>query len=110
MEHVKIYFTNGKSETIVGAVATNGTSAGFEFMLYTGETVFFPHQHYRKLKRKRMTDEEILASNNKGLVDWYREEIRKFEKAEAEKEAAEAAEKAATELEPVAVDGQDVEE
>lgn len=84
-----------EEEVLTGVVAFQAGNQACDIHFYDNTAIIVPFSRIIRIKRRALTDEEILNGEDKGFAKWYKE------RQEAAKEAADEAakkQKAANEI------------
>ena len=77
--------------TYTGVVAIQAGNSAMDIAFYNNQSMIIPFEACERILRKQLTEEEAMASTNKGFVEWYvaaKEKAEARAKAEAEADAA----------------------
>jgi hypothetical protein len=87
MIKVTIYNNSGKVKTLTGVIGSRAGENAIQFIYYTNNTVLVPLHNVEAIEIENLTDEQILASDDVGYVEWFKRILaRQQESAEKEVE------------------------
>lgn len=94
MQKVTVKYTSGKERTYSGVIGFQAGNEAFDIQFYDQTAMLVPFSRIDYVKRKALSDEDILNGTNKKFAAWYKEQMEAAQKRmDAEKEMAEAAAK-----------------
>jgi hypothetical protein len=93
MQEVTVKLINGKTRKYPGVIGFQAGNYACDMQFFDGTAKLIPYLHTEYVKRKSLTDDEILNHSNKKFAAWYKDQLDKAKKRmEAEEAAANAAE------------------
>lgn len=80
MQIVTVFFKDGTEVSYSGVIGFQAGNSAIDISFYTNEALMIPLEYIQSVKRKGLTDEEVLSGDDKEFAAWYQKQLDAYNK------------------------------